>query len=236
MTEPTITRSDFYVYALFRADGVTPFYIGKGRGNRIDIHERNARRFTAHKDRIIQAMHRAGISPIPKEILASGLTDVQAKQIEVDLIQLIGRWPTGPLANLTKGGDGVANLSAESRERQVTANIRSWRNPQVRAKRIEGLKRVWTPERRVTHKGSVSPEGRQRRIDALQRYWNRPRPPKEPKPKKDRIAMIRAMWQDPERRARTLAARAAWRATNPMSAKDKNDAAERLERTLKGNP
>ncbi len=138
MTNPAVHRCDFYVYALFREDGITPFYIGKGRGRRIVIHERDAPRMTSHKDRIIQNMFKAGITSIPKVKLLENLADPIAKQIEMDLIQLIGRWPTGSLANLTKGGDGVADLSEESRAKKTARNLASWANPIVRAKRIAG--------------------------------------------------------------------------------------------------
>jgi hypothetical protein len=201
MTIPPIPRRDFYVYALFRTDGQTPFYIGKGRGNRINIHEKNAHRETSHKDRIIQGMHARG-EIVGKRFLVDGLTDPEAKQIESILIQLIGRWPAGPLANLTSGGDGVANLAPESRAKKSAANVASWQNPDVREARSLGMKSVWTPEKRAAHSAkklaSITPETRLKMSLARSAYWkNRERIPQseESRAKKSR-AMIEA-WTDP---------------------------------------
>lgn len=177
MTNTPITHQDFYVYVLFREDGITPFYIGKGRGERIYVHERQAHRFTSHKDRIIQTMLARGILSIPKAKLIERLTDSEAKQIEIDLIHLIGRWPTGPLANLTSGGDGVAALSQEAKIKQSAANVSSWRNPLVRKKRCEGMKAVWTEEKRATHSAKLrnkSPEVRARISAGRKAAWQRP--------------------------------------------------------------
>jgi hypothetical protein len=167
-------HQDYYVYALFRPDGTTPFYIGKGRGQRIFIHERDAAKDTSHKGRILQAMIAAGIA-VPKAKLLEGLNDTTAKEVERALIQLIGRWPIGPLANLTAGGDGVERLSQESRAKKSEANVRSWKNPEVRAARSNGMKAVWTPEKRQIHreKKVFTPEIRKKISDACKAAWAR---------------------------------------------------------------
>lgn len=100
-------------------------------------------------------------SVVPKLKLLEGLSDEHAKQIERDLIRLIGRFPKGPLVNLTDGGDGVANLSAESRSRmggwrgkhhseETGAKIRAARlgsthSAETRAK-ISAISRAMSPE------------------------------------------------------------------------------------------
>lgn len=105
-TEP---RSDFYIYALCRENGV-PFYIGKGRGNRWEHHEKSARSGTNdYKCAIIRGMHARGLEVIKTKV-CEGLTDATAHAYEVALIKAIGRYPDGPLANLTDGGDGTAGF------------------------------------------------------------------------------------------------------------------------------
>ena len=103
MTDPSIPRTDYYVYALFREDGQTPFYIGKGCGRRVVRHEReqagrgNSARQQTTKEVI------AAIGHLPTAILIDRLTNEAALLVERDLIRLIGRAPTGPLTNLKSG-------------------------------------------------------------------------------------------------------------------------------------
>lgn len=217
MTISPILRRDFYVYALFRADGITPFYIGKGRGKRMFIHEKNAHRFTSHKDNIIRSMLASGIREIPKTKLAEELLDSEALQIEMDLILLVGRRPRGPLVNLTKGGDGVSDLSPESVAKKVAANIASWADPAVKRKRVEGMKAVWTQDRRQAHRelklaqnAKLSSEERvkfkQGAAASLAVRRAKAPPKREKKPQR---AAIREFWADPEKRERVLAKRKA---------------------------
>ena len=42
--------------------------------------------------------------------LIENLTEETALEVERALIQLIGRYPFGPLTNLTPGGEGVSGL------------------------------------------------------------------------------------------------------------------------------
>lgn len=200
MADPTIVHMDYYVYVLYREDGITPFYVGKGRGNRWLVHEREAARRTSRKDRIIQKMLTGGMVTIPKVKVAAGLTDDAAKQIEISMIRSIGRAPHGPLANHTDGGDGVNGLSEEARARKTAANLSSWADPAVRSKRIAGMKAAITPEFRAAHAAKLkiilnSPETREKRDKKNT----------EPTVKAKRIAASKAMWADPIKRERLVA-------------------------------
>lgn len=181
MAKTAIPRSDVYVYALFREDGITPFYIGMGLGYRWLCHERQATKVKSRKNDVILAMRAAGFSDIPKKKLAENLTREQAMAMEIELIAMYGRAPYGPLTNLTKGGDRIVDLHPEARARQIaslkaaskrpevierltSAALLRNANPDYRKKTGAGIKAFWdalTPDERaakIQKAGKRSPE------------------------------------------------------------------------------
>lgn len=152
---------DRYVYVIFRLDGL-PCYVGKGRGARLNNHE--TRSTNPHLANIVALAHKAG-KRLPKVKVRENLTDARAFEIEVALIAAIGRRANGgPLVNMTDGGDGLLNPSAETRAKMsAKAKARSGtlegrarmasiaplatRNPETRAKMSATHKaRKKTPE------------------------------------------------------------------------------------------
>jgi len=91
----------FYTYAYLREDR-TPYYIGKGKGNRINLRhrKRNAQAFNPPIDesRII--------------FLKQNLTEEEAFKHEKYMIAVFGRKDlgTGILRNMTDGGDGSSGF------------------------------------------------------------------------------------------------------------------------------
>ena len=111
-------RGQYYAYVLSRPCG-TPFYVGKGVSDRVFCHERDAINNTlrSHKLNTIRALHSAGaLVGYSIELMAS---EADALARERELILTHGRHDlgTGPLTNMTDGGEGPANFSEETRQR-----------------------------------------------------------------------------------------------------------------------
>lgn len=178
MASRTVPVNGYYVYILYREDGTTPFYVGKGGRDRLNMHERMAHKGNTYKDRIILQMLKNGCQQIPKRKVAENLTDAEAKLLEIKLIKQIGRYPDGPLANLTDGGDGVCGLSEDRRlkrnisiknahadpeyrkqRREIARNF--GKDPEYRKKVSEGVKRHYGQEGQ-----------KQRNSDARKKAWN----------------------------------------------------------------
>lgn len=87
----------YYTYAYLREDR-TPYYIGKGKGNRIYFKGRDEIKSPKDKSRII--------------FLKRNLTEEEAFKHEIYMIAVFGRKDlgTGILRNKTNGGDGISGL------------------------------------------------------------------------------------------------------------------------------
>ena len=97
-----------YVYIHRTADTHVPFYVGKGFGNRAFA------KFRSKWWKNVVDKHGYTV-----EFVETELTDKQACELEIELIRKIGRRDQGmgTLVNLTDGGEGITNPSAETREK-----------------------------------------------------------------------------------------------------------------------
>ena len=88
-------KNPYYVYLYLREDK-TPYYVGKGKGNR--VYSKNRRLQPPPKDRIL---------------ILDNLTEEEAFRKEINLIKRYGRKDngTGILANLTDGGEGSSGYT-----------------------------------------------------------------------------------------------------------------------------
>lgn len=94
---------NYYVYQLVDPRTGKPFYIGKGKGNRISAHEWEARRGSCHPKCIqIREIEEAGLS-VERVIVREFASEDAAYKYEAKLIKNIGR------ANLTNCADGGRN-------------------------------------------------------------------------------------------------------------------------------
>lgn len=118
---------DFYVYiyldprksGLFKYDfcdlifEYEPFYVGKGRGNRINMGINESSK-DYYKNRKIKSMIKDGYFPIALKIFEN-MSEEKAFDMESFIIKNIGREDLGlgPLCNLTDGGEGTVNITPE---------------------------------------------------------------------------------------------------------------------------
>lgn len=155
----------YYVYILYREDGVTPFYVGMGKGNRWLDHERGCHREKSHKAHIIRQILTRGGTLIKRKV-AENFTREQAVALEISLIAAIKRAPHGPLSNLTAGGDGAVGFKYTEAMREQRRAIRAKQvdSPATRAKRAENMRRRMADPLLREQYGSA---GRERMKDPL---------------------------------------------------------------------
>ena len=108
---------EYYTYAYLREDK-TPYYIGKGKGNR--LYKRGSRVFAPPKDksRIIY--------------LKQNLTEGEAFKHEIYMIAVLGRIDlgTGILHNRTDGGDGVSGyIPSEETRKKISVATKGKNHP-----------------------------------------------------------------------------------------------------------
>ena len=114
--------NNYYTYAYLREDG-TPYYIGKGRGRRIDN----------------PGTHYSGLPPKERRIyLKQYLTEEEAFRHEKYMISIFGRKDlgTGILRNLTDGGEGKSGwtMSEKTKEKIRKSNTGQTRSDETRRK------------------------------------------------------------------------------------------------------
>lgn len=148
----------FYVYELRDSTGV-PFYVGKGQGSRLHIHEQKANcGFHSPVCCKIRKLIALGV-PIQKAVVFSSRSETAVFAEEVRWIALYGR---KNLKNQTDGGEGPKSPTAETRakivagRRRIVASVETLRR--LRASHL-GLRHTKTTCTKIaaTMRGSKHP-------------------------------------------------------------------------------
>jgi hypothetical protein len=145
----------YYTYAYLREDR-TPYYIGKGKGNRIYY---TYKRIKPPKDksRII--------------FLKQNLTEEEAFKHEIYMIAVFGRKDlgTGILQNLTDGGEGVSGLSHSEETKRKMSEVHKNPSEETRRKKSDANKgKTLSDETKrkmsEAHKGKTHSEQSKRKV------------------------------------------------------------------------
>ena len=120
-----------------------PIYIGKGQGSR-DISHLKCINDNSNKTifyNILRKLKKLNLSPIIIRI-KEHLTERTALNLEIEIIKKIGRInkKTGPLANLTDGGDSATYIRSKSTIKKILQN---WQRNDYREKVIDGSRNNW---------------------------------------------------------------------------------------------
>ncbi|QQS23310.1 hypothetical protein IPM19_01960 [bacterium] len=105
LNQATIEKLKYYVYLLRDPRTKKIFYVGKGRGNRINNHKPEtlvANKNTTEKLKIIRSILKSKRSP-ELLVLRHGLTEIEALEIESAVIDLLSYDKKLNLTNLVKG-------------------------------------------------------------------------------------------------------------------------------------
>ena len=118
----------FYVYQLRLECSELPFYIGKGKNSRKDVHLQEwSLKKRSHKNNVINKAMREGVKVVA-EILHENLTEEQAFAKEIELIAFYGRRINGGcLTNATYGGEGPTGYKHTDEARVAMAESKRGR-------------------------------------------------------------------------------------------------------------
>lgn len=169
----------YYVYILL--DGEEPFYVGKGSGTRMYDHFRKAKR-TKQRSPVLDKIRSMilGNREITYLKKFESNLEVEALGEEIKLISELGRrdLKTGPLLNLTDGGEGVTNYSWTDSHRAnlsqaVKLAVEEGRHSPGRFSRSENYKKVmsqslkeyWQTEEGLKQKQKLADEKKAKLIN-----------------------------------------------------------------------
>ena len=155
--------NNYYTYAYLREDK-TPYYIGKGKGDRAYKKSKNDIKPPKDKSRVI--------------LLKQNLSENEAFRHEIYMIDVFGRKDlgTGILHNRTDGGEGASGcIPSEETKRKISNSLKGIPRPEdVKARIAEKNKgKTHTKEAKDkianTHKGNKYWEGKEHKEESKQK-------------------------------------------------------------------
>jgi hypothetical protein len=211
----TSDKKTYYVYALARPNERV-FYVGKGRGRRVFIHEWKARHgYRDHKSNIIRKIWRQG-GEVQRYILFTTDNEQEAYDYEREMIALYGR---DHLANQTDGGASAFTLSEEARARMAEAAKARFSRPEERIKQASRMRGRKQAPATLAKRGAklrahwADPEARARHLAAMRAGAARL------EVRAQRSATMKLRYTDPAERAKLRAQSEAARADPAIQAK-----------------
>lgn len=105
LSQSTIEKLGYYVYALIDPRDKKVFYIGKGKGNRIYMHVLASESIEAKEVEKIKTIHaiRAAGKEVQHMVIRHGLTETEAFAVEAALIDYVGTVQKVNLTNIMSG-------------------------------------------------------------------------------------------------------------------------------------
>ena len=160
------TPREYYTYAYLREDR-TPYYIGKGKGDRVYKKGKGEVKPPKDQSRIL--------------FLKQNLTEEEAFKHEVYMIAVLGRKDlgTGILRNKTDGGDGPSGvIRSEETRRKYSEAKKGESNPNYGKSHSEETRRKLSEARKgesnPNYGKSPSEETRRKKSEAMKgkKWWN----------------------------------------------------------------
>ena len=179
-----VNPNRFYTYAYLREDK-TPYYIGKGQGNR--AYNKNRRvRPPKYKSKII--------------FLKQNLTEEEAFKHEIYMIAVLGRKDlgTGILHNRTDGGEGVSNQGTPEQRSEKARKSATKLTPEQWSEIARKRETNKTPEQRseIARKRETNKTPEQRSEIARKREANKTPEQRSEKARKSAAKLTPEQWSE----------------------------------------